>query len=69
MVVFSYHLVRTMPIINNFQKMELQKKLSNFLYYIENVFLCNNQSLKVFPEAPFYWELLIIGKVNVKRIG
>ena len=49
--------------------MELQEKLTNFDYYNESHFKWNTQSLRVFPEAPFYWKLLIIGKVNVKRIG
>ena len=48
--------------------MELQEKLSNFGYYIENDFHCNSQSLKVSPEAPFNWKLLIFGIVSAKRI-
>ena len=48
--------------------MKLQEKLSNFGYYIENDFHCYSQSLKVSPEAPFYWKLLIIGKVSAKGI-
>ena len=48
--------------------MELQEKLSNFGYYIENDLHCYIQSLKVSPETPFYWKLLIIGIVSAKRI-
>ena len=44
--------------------MELSEKLSNFDYQNK----CNTQSLRVSPEAPFDWKLLLIGPVRVKGI-
>ena len=48
--------------------MELQEKLSNFVYYIENDFYCNSQSFSVCPEAPFNLNLLLIGILSAKGI-
>ena len=48
--------------------MELREKLSNFDHYNVSHFQCNNQSLKVSPETPFSWKLLIIGIVSAKGI-
>ena len=47
--------------------MELQEKLSNFGYYIENDFYCNTQSLGVCPKALFNWKLLLIGIVSAAK--
>ena len=48
--------------------MEFQEKLSNFGYYIENDFYCNIQIFRVSPEAPFNWNLLLIGILSAKGI-
>ena len=48
--------------------MELREKLSNFDHYNESHFRYYTQSLKVSPEAPFNWKLLIIGIVSAKGI-
>ena len=38
------------------------------IFSVQNVFLSNTQSLRVFLDAPFYWKLLIIGIVNAQGI-